>query len=187
MALVADNVLAGVTGAVYVAPTGSTLPTTAAASLDAAFIDLGYVSEDGVTESYSDETQEFKAWQSGVTVRRVITGSTASFAFTLVETKEEVLELYHKGSAIESDGGTGYKMNVTAPTADKRAFVIDVVDGTKEIRIVLPEAEVSERGEIVYQGGQPVGYSVTVTAYPTTQGGTANVVAIKLSGDTAWS
>ena len=44
------NVSAGkpkVSGAVYRAALGSTLPTDATTSLDAAFKELGYVSEDG--------------------------------------------------------------------------------------------------------------------------------------------
>lgn len=35
-------------GAVYRAAIGSTLPTTAAATLDQAFIELGHISEDGL-------------------------------------------------------------------------------------------------------------------------------------------
>lgn len=187
MALSASNVRVAVTGAVYVAPTGTTLPTTAAASLDGEFVDLGYVSEDGVTEAYEDESTDIKAWQGGATVRTVITGSTATLAFTMVETKADVLELFHKNSSVVSDGSTGYKMNVVQPTVDKRVFVLDVVDGTEEVRIVVPSGEVTERGEIVYKNDEPVGYQVTITCYPTTQGADANTVLVKLSGDAAWS
>ena len=187
MALSASNVRVAVTGAVYVAPTGTTLPTTAAAALGAGFIDLGYVSEDGVTEAYEDETTDIKAWQGGATVRTVITGSTATLSFTMVETKTDVLELFHKNSSVVTDGSTGYKMNVVQPGVDKRVFVLDVIDGAEEVRIVVPSGEVTERGEIVYKNDEPVGYQVTITCYPTTQGTDANTVLVKLSGDTAWS
>ena len=46
------NVAAGkprVNGAIFVAPVGSTLPTDASTVLDAAFINLGFISDDGVT------------------------------------------------------------------------------------------------------------------------------------------
>jgi len=62
----AANVSAGkpkVTGAIFSAPAGSTLPTTAAADLDNAFVSLGYVSEDGVTHT-KDITSGQEAGQS---------------------------------------------------------------------------------------------------------------------------
>ena len=47
-----ENVSAGkpkIGGAVWVAPVGTELPTDTAGSLNAAFKDLGYCSDDGVT------------------------------------------------------------------------------------------------------------------------------------------
>ena len=38
-------------GAVFWAPAGTTLPTNASDALDGAFVNLGYISEDGVTRS----------------------------------------------------------------------------------------------------------------------------------------
>jgi hypothetical protein len=187
MALDATNVRVGVTGAVYVAPSGTAIPTTVDGTLNAAFRDLGYVSEDGVTEAYDEDTAEIKAWQNGVTVRRLITSSTASLSFTLLESKANVLELFHKGSSVVTDGDTGYKINVKAPAVDRRTFVVDVVDGTDVIRIVVPDGDVTERGEVVYKNDEPIGYQVTITAYPTTQGSDENVVFVKLSEATGWS
>ena len=40
-------------GAIYRAPFGSTLPTSTSATLDAAFKELGYASEDGVVNTNS--------------------------------------------------------------------------------------------------------------------------------------
>ena len=40
-----------VDGAVFSAPIGTALPTSTSAALNAAFANLGYVSEDGVTNS----------------------------------------------------------------------------------------------------------------------------------------
>ena len=43
----ATNVRVGITGGLYKAPVGSTAPTDATTALDAAFINLGYVSQEG--------------------------------------------------------------------------------------------------------------------------------------------
>jgi hypothetical protein len=93
----AANVLVGAKGKVYGAVTGTTLPTTTAASL-AAFTDLGYVSEDGVVQSLNEDTSEIKAW-GGDTVRTVQTGHTLRIsALTFIETNPETLKAYY-GSA----------------------------------------------------------------------------------------
>ena len=99
MALDSDNVRVAVTGAVYVAPTGTTAPTASGSSLDAAFIDLGYVSSDGITEGIDKSTTQIRSWQDGSLVREIVSEGTYSLDMTFIETKEAVLELYY-GSAI---------------------------------------------------------------------------------------
>lgn len=177
----AAAVRVALTGAVLTAPLGSTVPVNPTSAWDAAFVELGYVSEDGVTESYSDDTNEIKAWQRGATVRTVITGSTATFHFTAIETNREVLSRYHKGSAITD--GTGFSsIAVVGAAPDLRAWGFDVIDGADHIRLVLARAEVTERGDIVYNNSDPIGYEMTVTAYPDSSG----IVAVKYSNAAAF-
>ena len=51
-----------ITGAVYRAPLGTTLPTTATETLNSAFKELGYVSDAGVVNSNSPSNTAIKAW-----------------------------------------------------------------------------------------------------------------------------
>jgi hypothetical protein len=176
------NVLIGSTGAAYVAPLATAAPTTAVVALNAAFVDLGYLSDDGVTETYDDSTDEITAWQGGVVVRRVISSSSATLQFTMIESKVDTLELFHKGSTMETDGATGFKMDVLAPTADRRSFVLDVLDGTTHIRLYVANGEVTERGEVTYaNNGEALSYPVTITCYPVD-----DVVLTKFSDSAAW-
>ena len=73
MALVADNVRVAVTGGVYVGAIGTATPANATAPVDAKLKDLGYISEDGVTQSIDSDTSEIKAWQNGDVVRVIQT------------------------------------------------------------------------------------------------------------------
>lgn len=183
MATVAANVQVAVTGAVYVSGAGTTVtaPTTAASTLDTDLIDVGYISEDGIVEHYEEDTTEIKAWQGGAIVRTMISSSKATFAFTMIEMKEVTLELYHKGSVIASDGGSGFKIIVMTPNADRRVFVFDIVDGTEHIRIYIPDGEVTERGDITYASEDAIAFPVTITAYPN-----SGVVCIKFSDIANW-
>lgn len=182
MTKAASNVRVGITGELSVGAVGTTAPTSSTSSLDPAFVGLGYVSEDGVTESYEDTVEDIIAWQNATVVRSNTTESKATLQLTLIETKGEVLELFHKGSAVEVVSAGQWKIDVVAPTADPRAFVLDVLDGTKHIRISVPNGEVTERGEIVYANGQAIGYDITITCYPDSD----NVVLTKFSDDASW-
>ena len=74
------NVNAGkpaATGAIFVAPLGTTLPTDATTAKNGAFVELGYVSEDGVTNSNSTNSADIKAWGGDTnTTDSVRTGNT---------------------------------------------------------------------------------------------------------------
>jgi hypothetical protein len=183
VALTAANVRVGITGAAYVAPRGTALPTTFDETLNVAFADLGYLSEDGLAEPPEEDTEQIIAWQNATVVRTVTTSYEARFTLKLIETKKSTLELYHKGSTVQSDGDTGFKIEVKGANSDRRSFVFDVVDGPDRIRIVIPDGEVVERGEILYVNEEPVGYEVTLTAYPDS----SNTLYTKLSGSAAWN
>ena len=160
MALDSDNVRVAVSGAVYVAPTGTTAPTTSGSTLDAAFVDLGYVSSDGVTENIDRSTTQIRAWQNGSLVREVTQEGTYSVSMTFIETNEAVLELYY-GTA--NDAGE-FAIDPTS-TGGRKSFVVDVVDGDAVERIYIPAGEITALGERTLASGEAVGYEVTLTAY----------------------
>lgn len=182
-ALDATEVRVAVTGELYKAPLGTALPTTPTASLNAAFKGLGYVSEDGVTENWDDSVETIIAWQNATVVRSATTSSTGTLGLTLIQTRGSVLEAYHRGSQITNPSGSIYQLDVKPITADPSVWVLDVVDGTKHLRIVVPNGEITERGEIQYANGQPVGYPITISFYPDANG---NLLQ-KFSDDLAWS
>lgn len=163
MALDSDNVRVAVTGAVYVAPTGTTGPTTSSSALDAAFVDLGYVSADGITENIDRTTNQIRAWQNGSLVREVTSEGTYSVDMTFIETNEAVLELYY-GTANSSGQ---FDIDPTS-TGGRQSFVIDVVDGSSVERIYIPAGEITSVGTRTLASGEAVGYQVTITAYADT-------------------
>jgi hypothetical protein len=163
MALDSDNVRVAVTGAVYVAPTGTTGPTTSSSALDVGFVDLGYVSADGITENIDRTTNQIRAWQNGSLVREVTSEGTYSVDMTFIETNEAVLELYY-GTA---DSSGQFNIDPTS-TGGRQSFVIDVVDGSSVERIYIPAGEITSVGTRTLASGEAVGYQVTITAYADT-------------------
>jgi hypothetical protein len=161
MATNADAVEVAATGAVYMSTIGASPPANATASWSTAWKELGFLGEDGWTENQGLDSEEIKAWQSGAVVRRVITGSRMEVSFTAIETNLNTVELFYPGSTV-----TGTGVPIKLPVATPKAFGFDVLDGTKRIRVVVPKAELVDRGEISYVNGGPVSYPVTLNVTP---------------------
>lgn len=160
MALDSDNVRVAVTGAVYVAPTGTAAPTATDSALNIAFVDLGYVSADGIEETIDRSTNQIRAWQNGSLVREVTSEATFSVTLTLIETKEETLELYFGATNVSG------KFEIDpASSGGRKSFVYDVVDGTNIERTYIPAGEVTAVGSRMLASGEAIGYNVTITAY----------------------
>ncbi len=163
MALDSDNVRVAVSGAVYVAPSGTAAPAYSDDALDNAFVDLGYVSADGITETIDKSTTQIRSWQDGSLVREIVSEGTYSVELTFIETNEDVVGLYY-GSTMtdgELDGDP-------RATGGRKSFVIDVIDGTTIERTYVPAGEITSVGERTLASGEAIGYQVTITAYADT-------------------
>lgn len=175
MSQIANNVTAAkpsVGGAVYVAPAGTTLPTSATSSLGDTFKSLGYISEDGITNSNSPSTDFIKAF-GGDKVLPITEEREDTFQFKLLEmfNAEVLTQIYGSGNVTTGESEVTVKSNNTELSA--YVYVIDLImrdDRSK--RIVIPVGYVSSVGDITYSDSDAVGYEVTVTAQADSDGNT---------------
>ena len=165
------NVNAGkpaATGAIFVAPLGTALPTDATTAKNVAFVELGYVSEDGVTNSNSSSSADIKAW-GGDTVLSVQTSKTDTFNFTLLESlNPEVLKAVYGNNNVTGDlDNGGLRVVANSEEQEECSWVIDMVlrNGVLK-RIVLPDAKVTNVDEISYVDNQAIGYNTTLSCLP---------------------
>ncbi|MDO5016538.1 MAG: phage tail protein [Eubacteriales bacterium] len=170
------NVSAGkpkVGGAIRVAPLGTKLPTDATSELDKAFNNLGYVSDDGLTNEDSVESEEIKAW-GGDTVMVVQTNKTDRFNFTLIESINiEALKFVYGPENVEGTLDTVIKVQSNASELPIRSMVIDMIlNGGVLKRIVIPHAKIAEKGEINYVDNEATGFPLTIQGIPDEQGNT---------------
>lgn len=170
MANTATNVTVGkpnVSGAVYRAPIGTTLPTDATTALDAAFVSLGYVSEDGLSNNNELSVEATKAWGGNI-VLRSLTEMNDEFALTLIETKNvDVLKAVYGDDNVTVDASGNVTVNVVAEDPEEAVWVFELaLRGGIARRIVIPDGAITSRDEITYNDSDAVGYGITISAYP---------------------
>jgi hypothetical protein len=168
MALVAQNVRVAVTGGIYRAALNTTLPTSATTTAPGGFTDLGYISDEGVTQAVGRDVSDISAWQNGDVVRVVQTSHTVTYSLTFIETNGSVLETAY-GNYEDLGGGEG-KVELTGDIMPSYAWLIDVIDGTTKIRLALPNGQVTETGDTTFVNGDLISYPVTITAFPDSDG-----------------
>lgn len=159
-----------VAGAVYRAPKGTTLPTDATTALAAAFVDMGYISEDGVVNSNSPSTEKVKAW-GGQVVLIVATEKPDTFKLKFLEAlNSNVLETVYGAGNVTTGTGT-IAVEANADALGEYVYAIDMVmTGGALKRIVIPDGVLSALGDIVYKDSEAVGYEVTLDAQPDSSG-----------------
>lgn len=156
-------------GVINAAPLGTTLPEDVATALAAEFVKLGYISADGLTNSIEVDTEDVKAFGGDV----VLTSQTSrkeTFKVTMLQSldKEVLAEVYGAGNVTVATGENGVmKVRHNGKARDHRVWVFEMLlTGGKVKRIVVPDGQISEIGEVVYSDGDPIGYEATITAFP---------------------
>jgi hypothetical protein len=160
-------------GAIFRAPKGTTLPTTANAELDDAFKCLGYASEDGMTNSNSPDTDTVRAW-GGDTVMNLENSRDDTFQFTLIEAMNvDVLKAVYGDENVTGTLATGIAIKANSHEQEESCWVIDMImRGGVLKRIVIPAGVVTEVGDVAYTDSDAVGYETTVFCLPDASGNT---------------
>ena len=163
-------------GGIYWAAPGTSLPTDATTDLASAFKNVGYVSEDGVTNSKSRETLEIKEW-GGETVASEVTSQAEAYKWKSIEylNVDTLKAVYGTENVTESQGAIAIK--VKAGTYGKGVWVVDTaLSGGRLQRIVIPDGAITEIGDIVYVGNDVTAFDITLACnFNATLDGTSKI------------
>lgn len=176
MANTALNVTTGkpkVSGGIYRAPLGTTLPTDASTALAGAYTSLGYIATGGVTHSFEVDSGEYRAW-GGDLVLAYQNSKTHRFAFGMIETlNPETYKTIHGSANVTGSLSTGIAVTADGKDMTEYVYVIELAlrDGAMA-RIVIPDGKITAIGDIVYQDSDAVNFPVTVTAQADSSGNT---------------
>lgn len=160
-------------GAIFVAPLGTELPTDVTTALNAAFQNVGYISEDGVVNTNSPDTDTIKEW-GGASVGKIDNGKDDTWQFTMIEAlNPTALKLVYGADNVSGTLANGITVKANSNEQADVSLVIDMIlKGGALKRVVLPSAGVSEVGEVTYAATSAIGYQTTLLATPDASGNT---------------
>ena len=152
-------------GAIWRAPLGTALPAAVDTALDNAYKCLGYCSEDGLTNTTNISTENIKAW-GGDIVDTPMTEKIETYKFKAIESLNiDVLKAAYGDSNVSGTAATGITVRHNANDQKACVYVVDMIlrDGGKQ-RTVIPNAKLTNLGDVVYKDNEATGYEMTFTA-----------------------
>lgn len=146
----ANQVVVGANGKVWVAPItssgGPAGPTNSGTALAAGWMDVGYITEDGVTFTEGKDITDIGAWQSFYPIRYIVNSRLVTASFSMRQWNSATVEFALGGDV--TGGPTEFKYEPPAPEVlDLRQMVIEWFDNTKTYRLYIRQGLVTENVE----------------------------------------
>lgn len=184
MAETASEVFVAGDGHVWVAPEATSFPTAAKpfTAPSSTWKELGYITEDGVTFSRSRQEDDLRVWQSTEPVRKLITGADSTLAFTLRQfNPNNVITAFGGGTFVAGDSTHPGVLTLPAPSdIAVMAMIIEGIDGSDAVRMLIERVQVGGDIEINLQAGDSMNLPVTFNVLSST-----NPIKFQ-STDAAW-
>lgn len=173
-----DNVTVGKPtpgGAVFYAPAGTALPDGVPTNdpftdLGEEYTNLGYVSEDGLTKTITEEGDDLVAW-GGDTVAHNQTNYSETYSLNFIETVNEDVLAFLKGKDNVTKREDGVlQVDEVADALPHCVLVIYTLQGNGDTmrvrRQVVADAQITDRsGDETYNNSDLVAMSATITAF----------------------
>lgn len=159
-------------GSVEAAAVGTSMPSTPTGS-SSAFLDLGFMTEDGVTFTETPTVEDINAWQSPDPIRRLVTTRSITAAFSAQQVNQENFLFAFGGGSWSSPSSGVYRYTPPAPSdaLAESALLIRSQDGTKNNQYEIYRGNITEAVESQLQRSAPQQLPVTFSALTPAGGG----------------
>lgn len=170
-------------GGIFAGDPDDTLPVDATTALGVDFDNLGLVSEDGLTNSIEVDSENIVEW-GGNTVLTIKTSRSETFAWTFIETNALVLSEVYGPQNVVVGAADALTVIHNADDLPRRAYIFEILmTGNKVKRIVVPNGQITEIGDVVYVAGEAIGYEVTLSCFPDSAGNTVYEFIAEITGE----
>lgn len=155
-------------GMFFHAPKGTPLPAFPTEELDAAWKEIGVVSEDGITWHHGRSAEPLKDWSN--TIRRQIQSTDdRTVAVPVISTSAEVLKtIFGDENIVEvaatTDHGNLVSVEVKEGTmSGEEAFLFLMKDGDDAFMLGTTSGFVTALDDITFVGNAPINWNATVS------------------------
>lgn len=162
-------------GYAWVGKTTDPLPTDAKTPISDAFKSLGYISEDGLTNTTDTDSEDYKEW-GGTVIKSEQTSYSESYQASFLESRESVLKTVYGDDNVTSDGNGGIAVKHNGAFTEERAYIFEsLVTATLIKRTVIPRGSIQERDDVSENSEDLLSYTPTIKALPDADGNTSYV------------
>jgi hypothetical protein len=152
----ATKVRVALTGTIYAATEGSTIPADISVTPDGSFVDLGYTTAEGVTFSVEQTTEDVDAWQSLDPLRVLVTAEPKAFNFTLRQVEKNTW-LTAFGGSVVTVGANNFRWEPPAAgSIPAKAYVIEFDDEALKYRFIYRRVNQTGARELNFVRGNAV-------------------------------
>lgn len=158
------------TGAVAIAPIGTTAPTDARTALSGTWSTGGYIDENGIALSISKSFTTIKDWAMS-TVRKALTDFDGTIALSFLQVDEfaaqRVLGTANVAkTAANSTHGEQLKLSVGPDVAGAESWCFSMKDGNRRVRVYVPNGQITEiSGDVSFTPGAANIWPCTLSCY----------------------
>lgn len=156
-------------GYAFSAPATVAVPTDYKTPLPEGFVNLGYITEDGIEFSYDSDTEDFND-MNGDTIESSEGAQTEEVILTLAETmKDSLSEAYGHSNVTATDDTLTVKHN--SESHQERVYVFELLlKNGRKWRVVVPRGTARRSSSVTVNKTNLIGYQVTIKCLPNTDG-----------------
>jgi hypothetical protein len=157
-------------GVFYRAPLYTALPTLDDAPWDdlaAAYVDHGWVGDDGITNGIKRDTTDHQAF-GGDIVKTTQDKYTETLKVTCYESNPVVLRTVFGEDNVDVDSGGDHRqitVNHSSLPLERSVFLVRVIEGEKTRLLAVKEGQIITVDDVVHVHKDLVKYTVTVMCY----------------------
>lgn len=162
-------------GYAWVAPCGTELPTDAKSPIPEAFESLGYISEDGLTNTTDTDSEDYRDW-GGDVIKSALSSYSESYQAGFLESRATVLKTVYGDANVDDDGAGSITVRHNGNFNEERSYVFEaLITSTLIKRTVIPRGTITERDDVSENPDDLLVYTPTIKALPDSEGNTSYV------------
>lgn len=158
------------TGAIFVAPQGTALPSDAVTALGNTFKLLGFTSDAGVQISESSSSQSIRAWEGRIEVLNLRTEYTESVSFMPIQCNDDVAKLIWGEDHVTVGENGALTARHHGETMEPVVIVVETAPREGVVKRYCGQFRLTERGEQTMDGTQVDGRQLTFSAIADSSG-----------------